>query len=145
MRIDRLVRSPVGRFLYRWLGFSARVMLPRSFGDRRRLPRTLHRHYLQALSSRGAREGTYSLACALRGSDAHYDSLWQRRDVLAARALTLVWGERDPVLTRAYRDRWLHAFPAARRTSVADAGHFVAKERPDVIIAALRDTVGDTL
>ena len=143
-RIDRLVRSALGRFLYRWLGVSARVILPHAFGDRRRLTRTLHRHYLQPLSSRRAREGTYALACALRGSDAHYGSLWQRRDVLATLPLTLIWGERDPVLTRVHRDRWLQAFPAARLISVADAGHFVAEERPDVIIAALRDAAEST-
>ncbi len=143
-RIDRLVRSALGRFLYRWLGVSARFILPHTFGERRRLTRALHRHYLQPLSSRRTREGTYALACALRGSDAYYDRLWQRRDALAALPLTLIWGERDPVLTRAQRDRWLQAFPAARLISVADAGHFVAEERPDVLIAALRDFAGGT-
>lgn len=130
--------------MYRWLGGSARARLPHAFGDPRRLTRTLHWHYLQPLSSRRAREGKYALACALRGSDAHYDSLWQRRDILATLPLTLIWGKRDPVLTRVHRDRWLQAFPAARRISVAAAGHFVAEERPDVIIAALRDFPGDS-
>lgn len=95
-RIDRLVRSTVGGFLYRRLGISARVILPHAFGDRRRLTRTLQRHYLQPLSNRHAREGTYALACALRGSNVHYDSLWLRREVLAALPLTLRWAERDP-------------------------------------------------
>lgn len=99
---------------------------------------------MQPLSNRHAREGTYALACALRGSNVHYDSLWLRREVLAALPLTLLWGERDPVLTRVHRDRWLQAVPAARLISVADAGHFVAEERPDVIIAALRDSTGDS-
>jgi haloalkane dehalogenase len=138
-RIDRLVRSPLGRFLYRWLGISARVILPQSFGDRRRLTRALHRHYLAPLASRRAREGTYALACALRGSDGHYASLWQRREALASRPLALVWGERDPALTTSHRDRWLRAFPHARLIAAPDAGHFVAEERPDLVIAAIRD------
>jgi hypothetical protein len=45
----------------------------------------------------------------------------QRRDVLVSRPLTLIWGERDPVLTRVHRDRLLQAFPAARLISAADA------------------------
>ena len=36
-RLDRLVRSPLGRLLYRGLGVSVRVLLPSAFGDRRRL------------------------------------------------------------------------------------------------------------
>lgn len=137
-RIDRLLRSPLGRLLYRWLGFSARVILPLAFGDRRRLTRALHRHYLGPLSSRRAREGTYALACALRGSDPHYDMLWQRRGEIAAVPMTLVWGERDPVLTSGQRDRWCAAFPQAQLITVPDAGHFVAEEHPEAVIAAIR-------
>jgi haloalkane dehalogenase len=137
-RIDRMVRSPLGRFLYRWLGFSARVILPLAFGDRRRLTRVLHRHYLGPLSSRRARAGTYALACALRGSDPHYDMLWQRRSEIAALPMTIVWGERDPVLTSVARERWRAAFPQAQLISVPDAGHPVAEERPEAVVAAIR-------
>jgi len=137
-RIDRLVRSPLGRFLYRWLSFSARMILPQAFGDRRRLTAAVHRHYLGPLARRRDREGTYALACALRGSDAHYASLWQRRERLAKLPMTLVWGERDPVLTQQHRERWTSAFPSAHLIAVADAGHFVAEERPDVVAAAIR-------
>lgn len=137
-RIDRWVRSPLGRFLYRWLGFSARVILPKVFGDRRRLTRAHHRHYLAPLGSRQAREGTYALACALRGSDPYFDSLWCQRGALAALPMTVVWGDRDPVLTHVQRDRWTQTFPHARLVRVADAGHFVAEERPDVVVAAIR-------
>lgn len=138
-KIDRVVRSPLGRFLYRGLGISARLFLPHSFGDRRRLTPKVHRHYLGPLSTRSARQGTYALACALAGSDPHYARLWQHRQALAAVPMTLVWGERDPVLTRRHRDRWTGAFPQARLISVADAGHPVAEERPEVVAAAIAE------
>jgi pimeloyl-ACP methyl ester carboxylesterase len=138
-RIDRLVRSALGRFLYRRLSFSARVLLPAAFGDRKRLTPAVRRHYLAPLSgSARAREGTYALACALRGGDDHYARLWAARDRLARLPMSLVWGEKDPLLTAQHRDRWIEAFPHARVVRVADAGHFVAEERPDAVVEAVR-------
>lgn len=140
-RVDRLVRSALGRFLYRWLGFSARVILPSAFGDRRRLTRVIHRHYLGPLSTRQSREGTWALACALRGSDPHYAQLWASREALARVPLTIVWGDRDPVLTATHRERWIAAFPHARVVHAANAGHFVAEEDPEAVVAAIRALV----
>lgn len=139
-RVDRLVRSALGRFLYRWLGFSARVILPSAFGDKRRLTRAIHRHYLGPLATRQSREGTWALACALRGSDPHYAQLWAARESLARMPLSIVWGDRDPVLTATHRDRWVAAFPHARVTHAVNAGHFVAEEDPEAVIAAIRAT-----
>ena len=137
-RIDRMVRSPLGRLLYRRLGFSARVILPAAFGDKRRLTRAVHRHYLGPLGSVREREGTYALACALRGADPDYAELWRRRGALHGLPMTIVWGDKDPALTAAHRDRWTAEFPEARLHRVEDAGHFVAEERPEAVAAEVR-------
>jgi haloalkane dehalogenase len=138
-RIDRVVRSPLGRFLYLRLGFSARVLLPSAFGDRRKLSRPVHRHYLAPLSTQRARAGTYAFALALRGSDAHAAELWAARGALSARPLTQVWGLSDPLLTQAHLARWVEAFPGARQVRLEGCGHFVAEERPEAVVAAVRD------
>lgn len=137
-RIDRVVRSPLGRFLYRWLGISARVILPSAFGDKRKLTRAIHRHYLAPLSTRADREGTYAMALALKGADPHFAALWARRSELGRLPLTIVWGLKDPALAPQYLEKWTAAFPAARVVTLPDCGHFVAEERPDAVVAAVR-------
>ena len=114
------------------------MILPQAFGDRRKLTRQIHRHYLAPLATRQAREGTWALACALRGSDAHYAKLWDARARLGRLPITIVWGERDPVLTSAHRDKWIAAFPGANVVRVPAAGHFVAEEAPEAVVAAVR-------
>jgi hypothetical protein len=52
-RIDRVVRSWMGRCLYRWLGFSARVILPSAFGVKARLTKRIHGQYIAPLSRSG--------------------------------------------------------------------------------------------
>lgn len=137
-RIDRLVRSGLGRILYRVFGFSARVLLPSAFGDRRRLTKAIHGQYLAPLSSRRARDGTYAMALALKGEDPYYASLWDRRRRLEEVRAVIVWGMKDPFIPPAYLDRWGQAMPQARVVHAMEAGHFVAEECPEAVVAAVR-------
>jgi haloalkane dehalogenase len=137
-RIDWLVRSPLGRFLYLRLGFPTRVILPAAFGDKRRLTPDIRAHYQGPLDSAPARAGTYAMALALKGGDAEYRALWAAREQLAALPMEIVWGARDPVLTEQHRRRWEATFPEAPLALLDDAGHFVAEERPDAVVAAVR-------
>lgn len=137
-RIDRVVRSWFGRFLYRWLGFSARVILPSAFGDKRRLTKAIHRQFLAPLATRSDREGTYALALALKGADPHYAALWSAREALARHPVTIVWGVKDPAIGPKYLERWAALLPHARIERLEDCGHFVAEERPDAVVAAVR-------
>jgi haloalkane dehalogenase len=128
----------LGRFLYRFLNVSPRMLLPASFADRKRLTKRLHRQYIAPFGRRSEREAPYALARALLGSSAFYDALWARRSELTRLPMTLVWGERDPAFGEKHLQRWIRAYPNAQVVRVPDAGHFVAEERPDVLIGVLR-------
>lgn len=136
VRLDRIIRSFVGRFLYRWLNFSPRVLVPAAFGDKKKLTKPIHRHYVAPFASRSDREAPYALAKALLGSDAYYASLWERREELAEKPMTIVWGEKDPAFGPQHLARWAEAFPKAKVVRVAEAGHFVAEECPEAIVDA---------
>jgi haloalkane dehalogenase len=136
-KLDRTIRGPVGRFLYRWLNFSPRFLLPSTFAVKKRLTRALHQQYLAPFARRADREGPYQLARALIGSDPHYAALWNKRSALAHKPLTILWGMKDPALSPRYLKTWVDGFAHARVVHVEDAGHFVAEERPDAVIAAI--------
>lgn len=137
-RLDRFVRSVFGRFLYRWLNVSPRMLLPASFGDRKKLTRALHRQFLAPFARRAERDALYALACALAGADPYYATLWERRARLGEKPLTIVWGEKDPAFGSAHLDRWIAAFPHADVRRLPEVGHFVAEEDPDAVTRAIR-------
>ena len=137
-RIDRVVRSFVGRFLYRWLNFSPRVLLPAAMGPRKKLTRAEHRHYLGPFATRADREGPYALACALGGADDYYASLWAKRERLAALPVSIVWGMKDPAYDPAALARFEGFLPHARVTRLSDVGHFPAEEHPNAVVEAIR-------
>jgi haloalkane dehalogenase len=137
-KIDRVVRSFIGKLLYRWLNISPRVLLPAAMGDRKALSKATHRQYVMPFARRAARESLYQLACALIGSDAFYETLWSRRAELAPRLTDIVWGDSDPAFTAQHLARWREAFPSAVVTRLPRTGHFVAEETPDAVITTLR-------
>ncbi len=134
-KAGRLFSTAPGRFLYTRLNFSPRVMLPSAFGDRKKLTKRIHRQYLAPFGSPAERQGAWAFARALVGSDAWYESLWQRRDRLARKPALLLWGMKDPAFGPAYLARWKEALPDARVMEFADAGHFVPEEVDAAVLA----------
>jgi pimeloyl-ACP methyl ester carboxylesterase len=139
-RISRFVRSIFGRFLYLLLNFSPRVILPASFAMKQRLTRNVHRHYLAPFATRRERTAPWVLGCELAGSGSFYESLWQQRERWP-RLAAIVWGMRDPALNTQLLLQLEAAFPQARVTRIADAGHFPQEEAPELVTAALREVL----
>lgn len=136
--LDRLVRSPIGRLLYLWLNFSVRILMPSLFSDRKQLSKAVHRQYIAPLGSRTEREGTYAMALALKGAGPYYDELWEKRSALARLPLTIIWGMQDRALGEPYFEKWKEHFPKAKIVRLEECGHFVAEERPDIVVDAVR-------
>jgi pimeloyl-ACP methyl ester carboxylesterase len=139
-RIDRFVRSAIGRFLYLRLNASPRWILPAALGKRSALTKAAHRHYVGPFSGRDDRAGPYALALALHGSSAFYADLWARREALAKLPMTIVWGLKDPAFRETHLEKWIAAFPAARVIRLPEVGHFPAEEAPSAVAEAIRET-----
>ena len=141
-RKARFAAGVVGRWLYRRLNASLRLVMPSAYGDRRRLTPAIHAQYLAVFPDADSRERVlFALAQALLGSTAFFASLWRRRDRLARVDVQLIWGLRDSAFPPYFLDRWQQALPHARTTRLADAGHWPHEEAPDEVIEALRATV----
>ena len=132
-RASRLLGSPVGRFLYERLGFSARVVWRRALVDTTRYTPAVHRHYVEALRTPAERHATWVYARELLGSSAWYDALWRRRERFVRTPALLVWGTADPAFGGAL-PRWRQVFADAEVVELAGCGHAPPEERaPEVI------------
>jgi pimeloyl-ACP methyl ester carboxylesterase len=136
--VGKVAASPVGRFLYRRLNFSPRVLLPQGFADKSKLTKETHRHYLAPFPTPSSREAAWVLARELTASGGWYDLLYARLDTLDAVPTLLLWGSKDPFFPQAYLRRWRETMPHAEVAELASVGHFVPEEAQAAALDCLR-------
>lgn len=140
-----LLQGALGRFAYRHLNLSLRVLLPAGYHNRALLA-PVHDQYLRVFPDADSRERVlFALARSLLGSTAFFSALEQRLaqalPKLAAVPVTFVWGMRDPAFGPSALARWQRAIPHARTVPLANAGHWPHEEQPDAFCTALLEAV----
>lgn len=139
-RPAKLAGGALGRWLYRWMNASLRLLMPAGYGDRRKLTRAIHRQYLAPFRDRWSREHVlWTLARSLLGSSAFYASLWDRRHRLRDVPTTIVWGCKDRAFGPRQLARWRTVVPHANVIELPTAGHWPHEEEPEAVIAAIRE------
>lgn len=138
VRSARVLGGPLGRVLYQWLNLSPRFLLPSVFGDRSKLDRTVHRHYVAPFPDRRSRRPLWVLARELLGSGSWYEALWERREALAGRPALLLWGMEDPTFGPDALERWQTALPGSGVRGFPGVGHFVLEEEPTAAVGEMR-------
>lgn len=143
-RASRIMGGPIGRFLYRRLNFSPRVLLKAVYGDKRNLTPAVHRQYLAPFPTPATREAPWVLARELLGSSDWYEELWGWRERLAEKPALLLWGGKDPTFGAAALARWRGMLAQARVVEFPEAGHFVQEEAPGEAARAIRGFLVET-
>jgi haloalkane dehalogenase len=134
----KIASGPIGKFLYRYFNFSARMLIKQGFRDSEKLTKEIHYQYIQPFDSRAKRSGTIGFAEALLGSGEWYESLWAKRGRLKGKPVQFLWGVHDGFLQSHMLEKWKSAFPEASVEEL-EAGHFVQDEQPDKVNQVLRD------
>jgi pimeloyl-ACP methyl ester carboxylesterase len=138
-RKARLAGGAFGRFLYRRLNFSLKVLTPSVYGDRKKLTPAIHRQYLAPFPDAESRGRVlWPLARALLGSSGHYAALWERRARLRELPALIIWGLRDSAFRPQQLARWRQTLPAAEVLELPLAGHWPHEEAPAEVLSAVR-------
>ncbi|WP_242928186.1 alpha/beta fold hydrolase [Pontibacter vulgaris] len=140
MKISRFMSGGIGRFLYLQLGFSANILLPQGYHERKHLPRDIKLHYQKPLSSASSRFGTWQFAKALHNSTLYFAELWEEREKLRSINKLILWGEKDKLLPLHFLDKWEQEFPEAKVIKYK-AGHFVQEERGGEVAEAIQNFI----
>jgi haloalkane dehalogenase len=138
----RLMTSGLGRWMYRSLNASLRLITPSAYADKKKLTKRIHAQLLAPFTGIDSRERVlWTLANALLGSSAFYADLWERRAALADLPALIVWGTKDPAFPHRYLARWREALPNAVVLELP-VGHWPHEEAPAEVERALREFLG---
>lgn len=143
MKLSRFMGSALGKYLYLQMGFSANVLLPQGYSERKHLTRDIWQHYRKPLSSPGRRRGTWQFAKALHEANGYFNSLWQEREKLQTIPKLLLWGEKDKLLPHHFLEQWQREFPEAKAIKYK-AGHFVQEEKGGEVSEAIGNFIART-
>lgn len=136
IKFSKILRSPLLPFLYRYLNFSARFILPKSFGDHKMTKHILGQ-YTRPFGDRTQRNGTIAFARSLLHDQDWFQTLWNAREVLVHKPTLFIWGMKDPVIKPHHLEKFISGFPRANVVRVESAGHFPQEEQPMEVITAI--------
>lgn len=135
-KIDRILNSSFGKFLYLHLNFSPRILLKKGFFDSKKLTKTIHKHYKNPFPNRNSRLGLLSIGKSLLGSSDWYEEQWNLLDQLEVKPFLILWGSKDEFIGKEYLEKWRAKFKNAEIQEF-ECGHFVQEEMAEKGILAL--------
>jgi haloalkane dehalogenase len=133
--------SPIGKWLYITMNFSPRMLIKMVMGDKSKLTRAVHQHYIRPFPRPQDRYAMWRFALHMLDESDWYEQLWQRRERIASKPALLLWGMKDPFFGPSALQQWQEALTAAQTYTFPGAGHFVQEEGGAPMLEAVRGFV----
>jgi haloalkane dehalogenase len=140
IKLSKILKNPLLPFLYRYLNFSPRFILPKSFGDRKISGKTL-KQYTRPFADKTERNGALAFAKSLLNDQDWFEELWNRRQSISSKPTLFIWGMKDPVIKPHYLEKFRSGFQHSQTIKLETSGHFPQEEEPDKVTEAIRKFV----
>jgi haloalkane dehalogenase len=133
-----LAGGPIGRFFIKRNNFFAKELLKMLFGDKSKLTKKIHNHFLMPFVNPKFRKGNWTFPKQIIKSSDWLASLWDRIDVLMSKNILIVWGMKDIGFRENELKKWILKFPNAKVVRHSDAGHFVSEEKTMEMVTEIK-------
>ena len=140
IKMSRILKSPLLPFLYRYLNFSPRYILPKSFGEHK-LSRTLLKQYTKPFGNKYERNGTLAFARSLVHDQDWFEELWKQTNEISNIPTLFIWGMKDPIIQPRYLEKFQTGFPRSTTKELPQSGHFPQEEQPGEVARAIRNFI----
>lgn len=136
-RMDKVLKSPLLPLLYRYLNFSARYILPKSFGDQK-LSKRLLKQYTKPFANRTQRNGPLAFARSLLADQDWFQEIWNKKQQISGKPTLFIWGMKDPLIKPHVLEVFENGFPNSETIRLKTAGHFPQEEQPECVVSVIR-------
>jgi len=135
-KFKRWFDNPLTPFLYKYFNFSARFLLPMSFG-RKKITKTILKQYTSAFPTRKQRSGPLGFFYALLHQQSWFEEIWEQRKSISKKPVLLIWGMADPALQPKLIDSFQEGFVNIQIVKLEGCGHFPQEEEPVLVTEAI--------
>lgn len=138
-KFSGMMGGKIGRFMIKNFNIFGRFFLTKVVGDKKSLPKNIHKHYYKHLATRKDRKGCYTFPREVTKSGNWLDSLWRQREKINKIPTTFVWGMKDIAFRESELNYWLEHWKNNPKVIRLDnVGHYPQEEAAEVVIEALR-------
>lgn len=138
IKLTKILRSPILPFLYRYLNFSPRFILPQSFGENK-LSKALRKQYTKPFANKTQRNGALAFAASLLNDQDWFESLWEARKQVSEKPTLFIWGMKDPVVKPHNLVKFQEGFVRSKTIQLETSGHFPQEEQPEIVAHAIAE------
>lgn len=135
-KMKPVLKSPLLLFLYRYLNFSPRFLLPASFGEIK-LKTGLKTQFTKPFSKPSERNGLLAFAHSLLHDQKWFEKLWQERVAIQKLPALFIWGLKDKFITPDYLEKFQSGFTNHVVVKLETCGHFPQEEQPEAVTRAI--------
>ncbi len=137
-KLRRVLKSPLIPFLYRYLNFSPRFILPQSFGEQK-LPKSVLKQYTKPFADRTQRYGALGFAMSLLNDQDWFEEIWSKRNSISGKPTLLIWGMKDSIVKPYHLEKFREGFNDTHSLELATSGHFPQEEQPAEVSKAIEE------
>jgi pimeloyl-ACP methyl ester carboxylesterase len=130
IKLSKILKSPLLPFLYLYLNFSPRFILPNSMGNHK-ISRHIHQHYLKPFENKKQRYGALAFAKSLLNDQDWFEELWQKRNSISSIPTLFIWGKKDIAIPFRFLHKFQSEFKASESVVFENCGHFPQEEEPE--------------
>lgn len=138
IKLTKILKSPLLPFLYRYLNFSPRLILPKSFGDHK-ISGKLLKQYTKPFANKTQRNGALAFAKSLLNDQDWFEVLWETKDPIASKPTLFIWGMKDPVIKPHNLDKFRSGFPNSKVVQFESSGHFPQEEESGKVAKVIKE------
>ncbi|WP_257667651.1 alpha/beta fold hydrolase [Parapedobacter tibetensis] len=132
IKVSKILKSPLMPFLYRYFNFSAKYILPKSFGERK-ISMQLVKQYTKPFADSTQRNGTVAFAMSLVNDQDWFEELWNKKQAISTKPTLFVWGMKDSLIKPHYLDKFVSGFQNSTILKLETSGHFPQEEQPELV------------
>jgi pimeloyl-ACP methyl ester carboxylesterase len=136
-KLRTVLKSPLLPFLYKYLNFSARYLMPSSFGDKK-LKAGLHKQFTSPFGKASERMGTIGFAKSLLNDQNLFEDIWNKKQALVFKPILFIWGMKDKYIGESYLEKFVNGFEHTTIRRLEHCGHFPQEEEPELVANEIR-------